>query len=212
MSANPTVTQRFSRKFFRVIPVWKEEWDSRNHTVLPERMYRRTLQAMSDYPDKRLIIHFLQPHRPFIGYPYPDWWKRKSPGETRINVWGSMNERGRSWLSQADRGTLLDLYARNLDQVLPFVKRLQDALPGNTVTTSDHGEAFGDLLHPLVRLRVYGHPGRTRIPALTKVPWLVAESDRMRRAASTGMKTAQEALSEQDEGLIEERLRALGYD
>jgi hypothetical protein len=211
ITANPTVTQLFNQKFHRVISVWKDEWDPRDQTVLPERMYERTLQAITEYPSKRLIIHFLQPHRPFLGYPHPDWWRFKKLGPRYFHVWGDFNERGRSWLGQADRDTLLELYTRNLGLVLPYVRRLQEVLPGLTVVSSDHGEAFGDWLHPLAPIRVYGHPGRTRIGALTKVPWLVSESKSKKSITATPYKGPSESLSDQDEELIEKRLSALGY-
>jgi Sulfatase len=211
ITANPTVTQGFSPRFHKVISVWKDEWDSKYQTVLPERMYERTLQAMAEFPNKRLIIHFLQPHRPFVGYPYPNWWRFKKPGAKYLHIWGDFNERGRSWLGQVDKATLMALYRNNLAMVLPYVKRLQDDLPGLTVITSDHGEAFGDWLHPLVPFRVYGHPSRTRIKALIKVPWLVAESERKKDVTPAPQTVPTEVLSDQDEKLIEDRLSALGY-
>jgi len=211
ITANPTVTQLFNQKFYKVISVWKDEWDSRYQTVLPERMYERVLNAIAEYPNKRLIIHFLQPHRPFVGYPYPDWWRFKKPGVRYFHVWGDFNEKGRSWLAQVDRETLIELYSKNLGLVLPYVRRLQEALPGVTVVSSDHGEAFGDWLYPLAPLHVYGHPGKTRINALTKVPWLVAESEHKKSITAGPAMSPSESLTDEDEELIEKRLSALGY-
>ena len=211
VTGNPNVSATLNDRFFRVIPVWKDGWDAEWKTVLPEVLYRRSLEAMSRYPTKRLIIHFMQPHRPFIGYPYPYWWKRRPVGPKLFYVWGTMNERGRSWLSQADKHTLFDLYRKNLRLALPHVKGLLEALPGKTVVTSDHGEAFGERLHPLLPFSVYGHPGGTRIKALTKVPWLAHESSSERKLDSSADGTAGEQLTREEEELIGQRLGALGY-
>jgi len=56
---------------------------------------------------------------------------------------------------------------------MPYVKKLVDILPGRTVVTADHGEAFGEKIHPLIPIRVYGYPSEIRIPTLVKVPWLI---------------------------------------
>jgi hypothetical protein len=44
-----------------------DEWDSDTHTVMPEDVTRRALELQEEFPDKRLIIHFVQPHLPYLG-------------------------------------------------------------------------------------------------------------------------------------------------
>lgn len=65
--------------FFRVVDVWKTGWDPVKGTVLPEIVTREALKAVRDFPEKRLIIHYLQPHAPYLkfgadcaGFPIPD--------------------------------------------------------------------------------------------------------------------------------------------
>jgi hypothetical protein len=212
VTANPWVTKNFNDKFHAVVPVWKDGWDMENNTVLPGEMYRRAIQANETYPDKRLIIHFVQPHRPFLDYARVDWWKDGAPPFRFRLVWGSVAENGKSLLEVMDRQTMYRFYERNLKLVLPFVRKLLDSLKGVTVVSADHGEAFGELIHPLIPIRVYGHPGHTRIPTLVEVPWLVVESASPKPVGDGAGESGSRHLSEADEELIGKRLSALGYE
>jgi len=59
---------RIDTQFHDVINVWQEEgWDETCRTVMPETMADATRKARAEYPNKRLFVHFLQPHYPFIG-------------------------------------------------------------------------------------------------------------------------------------------------
>jgi len=211
VSANPVVSKLLSDKLFKVVPIWKDGWDPVEDTVLPEYVYERTLEAIEQYPDKRLIVHFLQPHRPFIGYANYNWWKTEIPNRRFALTWGSMSEDGKSLLFSVSTEDLMELYKRNLKLTLPYVRRLLDVLPGTTVVTGDHGEAFGERIHPLLPFSVYGHPGRVRIDALTRVPWFVAESRTKKIIRSEPEIHSTEHLPKEDEDLINERLSALGY-
>lgn len=75
VSANPYINSERTvegfwgaEHFFKVIDVWKGDWDNDRGTVPPERVTRRTLQSIRDYPGKRMIIHYLQPHAPYLGF------------------------------------------------------------------------------------------------------------------------------------------------
>lgn len=212
VTASPWVTKNFHDKFHAIVPVWRDGWDDENHTVLPEEMYRSAIRANEMYPDKRLIVHFVQPHRPFLGYSRVDWWRDKAPPYRFRLVWGSVAENGRSLLEVMDKETLYRFYERNLRLVLPFVRRLLDSLKGVTVVSADHGEAFGELLHPLIPIRVYGHPGHTRIQSLVEVPWLVVKSSVPKPVRAQDEKLQSRPLSTEEEELINQRLSALGYN
>ena len=65
--------------FFQVIDVWKTGWDPIKGTVLPQTITREALKAIRRWPDKKTIIHYLQPHAPYLefgsdcaGFPVPD--------------------------------------------------------------------------------------------------------------------------------------------
>ena len=211
VTANPWVTRHYKGLLHAIVPVWETGWDEENDTVLPETMYRSALEANERFPDKRLVVHFVQPHRPFIGYARVDWWKDRAPAFRFRPVWGSVAEEGRSLLEVMDTATMLRFYERNLRLVLPFVRKLLETLRGVTVVSADHGEAFGEWLHPLVPIRVYGHPGHTRIRCLTRVPWFVAESATPKAVSARPESIRPESLSPEEEELISQRLSALGY-
>lgn len=44
-----------------------DHWDRKTQTVLPEDMVKKAIEVHKKYPDKRLVIHFVKPHLPYIG-------------------------------------------------------------------------------------------------------------------------------------------------
>ena len=52
--------------FFKVDEVWKYGWDYNYGTILPEQMTKSALKQIEDHPDKRIIVHYHQPHPPFL--------------------------------------------------------------------------------------------------------------------------------------------------
>lgn len=177
VTANPQVSVYCKDKFFKLIEVWDDGWDDYYNTVLPKTMYEYCLEAVEKYPDKRFIFHFLQPHHPYLN----------CPEETMSRVMCGKAIKTTDYFTKIYDADLfinpeihnLYNYEYNLRAVLPYVKRLTKYLHGTIVITADHGEAFGEKIHPLLPFRVYGHPYKIKlmIPALTKVPWMVMEND-----------------------------------
>ena len=69
--------------FYKTIDVWKTGWDHQRGTVLPATVTLEALKAIHANPDKRIIIHYLQPHAPYLkfgsecrGFPIPDLQKK----------------------------------------------------------------------------------------------------------------------------------------
>lgn len=54
--------------FYKVIDVWRLCWDENLGTVHPKNVNKFARIAVNTYKDKRIIIHYLQPHAPYIGY------------------------------------------------------------------------------------------------------------------------------------------------
>ena len=132
--------------------------------VTPETVTKAALEAHQNYPNKRLIVHYLQPHHPFIGPTGRENFNQQS--SSLIDV---VKEN-----DQPDK-VLRTAYKENLKLVLPEVKKLLEHLPGKTVVTADHGEMLGDR-HDYVPVRDYGHHKGIFNDATVKVPWLVHES------------------------------------
>jgi hypothetical protein len=169
VTANPWVDKLMEGRFHALVSVWKSGWDERNQTVMPETTFSYAVSAKLAHPRKRLIIHFIQPHHPFIGINFP---RRKKVEPTLL----SMRDLDYQQLIANDE-ELREAHKRNLEQAMPYVERLLKVLPGRTVVTSDHGEALGEWIHPLVPLRVYGHIDHIRIKSLVKVPWLIVNGE-----------------------------------
>jgi hypothetical protein len=75
-----------------------------------------------------------------------------------------------------DQKTHIKIYKENLEIVLEYVEKLLETMPGTTIVTSDHGEAFGERIFPFLPFKLFGHHRRFKIPILMNIPWLVIES------------------------------------
>jgi len=192
VSANPFIWE--CRKFFyKSIYVGSIDEIRTYGTVLPETMLKYALKANKDYPDKRLIIHFVQPHYPFIG-------------EVHINKTGKQNINPFYLLAKGkiEESTLRRAYQSNLKRVLFVVEKLINELQGKTIITSDHGESFGSKVK-IFPIRIYGHSG-PRIKDLVEIPWLIIE-----RCPRKKITMGEEKGSVMDEDKIRTHLQTLGY-
>jgi hypothetical protein len=193
-SANPNISG-LDAKFHDRKRLWESHWDDDLSVVPPGATTDAGMNAIEEHPNKRHIIHYMQPHIPFIG------------------------ERGRELLSQADvadldhgvkfweqarqnstlRQRFWDAYQENLEITLPHVQRLITETDGLAVVTSDHGNELG-------WFGVYGHPGGFYTPGLVIVPWF-RTAYKERRAIESG-----EATSGPNAGAdVTEKLESLGY-
>ena len=196
--------------FHHVENLWRldDAWDDHHYTVFPEPTVEYALRAAEHFPDKRLLVHFVQPHYPFIDAPIemgntfeqgtPDFWNRVARGELEY-----------------DPAELRQAHVRNLQAVLPHVATLLDKLEGKTVVTSDHGNLLGERAFP-IPVREWGHPPSLWLPLLTTVPWLVYEHGTRREIVADEPTTDEtlaneSAISEGDDHGVEEHLRHLGY-
>jgi hypothetical protein len=172
----------------------RDAWDG--YVPSPQSV-TSTARALNErYPNKRLIIHYMQPHTPYLGehkelFTYP----RTQGLREALKV------------SEAGQEELLAAYRDNLRLVLEDVEKLVDELEGKTVISSDHGELLGDRLSP-VPVRWYGHPRRIYADALVKVPWHVV-SDGPRKDVVA--ERPEQELTDVDTEQVEENLRNLGY-
>jgi len=189
IASNGQVSNALDPTFHRMIEVWQTTED----VPYPEDITRAAKAAHRDYPDKRIIAHYLQPHRPFIVSE-----DRFSEGFTD-NPWQALA------VGDVDRDTVWDLYRRNLEVVVDDAFELAESIPGRVVVTSDHGNLVGERTWP-VPIKMYGHPGGIRHPGLIDVPWGVIESDE--RPTITASDVGE---IDADEDGVQEHLADLGY-
>lgn len=197
VTGNPVVSREVKTAFHAFIEVWRSGFDQETGTVPPEPVTEAAIEAHEQYPDKRLIVHYLQPHYPFIGYPdlrYATFGNTEEidagvskPGAK--DVWEALD------LGLVDRDRVWEAYGSNLQQVMDDVDSLLEATDGKRVVTSDHGNLLGERVGGL---RLYGHPPYIYHPAIREVPWAVV---------GDSMSTDDRRV----EADVEEQLESLGY-
>lgn len=201
ISGNPNLANINSR-FFEIAQLWETDWDDELNTAHPEAVANRAVEIAQNHPCKRLIIHFVQPHVPFIG---EKGRKLEQSGFTGGGV--IRNEReSEPVYSQLANGKISaervrEAYVENLKLTFPHIERLVTNLAGRTVITSDHGESFGEW-------GIYGHPDGVFIDCLVTVPWMVHE-DGPRKKIEPGEETV--STEESAENIVNSRLKDLGY-
>lgn len=208
VTGNPYISKHANDSFYALEEVWYHEFDEAVRTVQPESLVSAAEKAHAEYPNKRLIVHFMQPHYPFIGASNLQFsgldidmalHDQTSRDEGPTTPWEALEH------GLVDRSAVWTAYRDNLTYVLKHAFALADHLSGKTVVTSDHGNMIGERTWP-VPLRLYGHPRGVRHPSLTEVPW--GELDGERRDVTTGRA---ETATEVDQEALSDHLRDLGY-
>lgn len=215
VTANPQLErnrENWDVMLHETINVWLEDgWDKATGTVRAETMTNAALDAAERFPNKRLVVHYMQPHYPFV------------PSETEFdkahlqsisgdgsnpageNVW---NQKFMGDLN-ISRNELWSIYVENLEYVLEHVAELLEDLSGRTVITSDHGNYVGERSSP-IPIQEYGHPRGLYDEPVVRVPWLVNESGN-RRITNSGNGKPESETRSIEETIVEDRLQDLGY-
>lgn len=225
VTGNPQVSVRLDDPFHRTIPVWRDGWDDDLNTVPPATMAEATQRAHDEYPNKRIVSHWVQPHYPFIGERGRELLGRQAGIELSKRMAGEEDEETTSdhdtvWdmlrRETASKEAVKEAYAENFDLTLPHVEELLSGLEGRSVVTSDHGNLLGEYPKPCpVPFKLYGHPPGVHADALVTVPWLVVEGEsRKRIVAEEPARTADAGDGSDGADADEqatERLEHLGY-
>lgn len=174
ISGTPMVSSKGARNidgfhngnnFKRIIDAWKM---TEKYRPRPETIYKAVMVSQDLYSDKRRIIHFLQPHYPYLNL--------QDSGMTDIVLkffYKKINSNSYplgyiAW--RYGEKNLKKHYKKILERVLETVSNLVEHLDGKVVISSDHGEMLGESGR-------YGHSGYERWsdfdhPILRNVPWL----------------------------------------
>lgn len=154
----------FKERFHEVFMTFQNGWDDERNTVLPDPVVSDAKTAAKLFPDKRLIVHFMQPHHPMVPFQVGNGFGRYLEADNvPDSVWG-LAEQGK-----VSQGEAWKAYEMNLRYVMPHVERLADFLSerdNKVVLTSDHGNVVGENQR-------YGHPKNSSAKVLRKVPWEV---------------------------------------
>lgn len=143
--------------FHKIINVWNFGWSEKLGTVPPINVNKAVLEVRTE---KRMIIHYAQPHQPYIG---------RSGAFTRSNIpfRAKILHQPINRIHQGSTGKLLpyQAYVETLDLALQRVSELVPHLDGKIIISADHGEMFGEIRGKT------GHPPRVNHKVLREVPW-----------------------------------------
>jgi len=162
--------------FFKVEEVWDYGWDESVKTVHPKEVTKAALNMLNKFPDKRMIVHYNQPHRPY----FTNERLLEADGGTCHTLEGGLWEGVKAHKDGGAFGLvrrkevsieeLREAYGNNLRIVMEEVNKLQKNLTGRVIVTADHGDHLGEY-------HIFGHLRGLRTKVLVKVPWYVLKDD-----------------------------------
>jgi hypothetical protein len=197
VSGNPYTAESLTAdSFSHLDETWRESWDDSTGTIRPRPLTDRFLELHASTDADRYIVHYMQPHIPFIETPLGAGTDRDS--------WGELDTSKTAWerlqVGELSRDRVWKAYRENLELVLADVALLRQQLSTDgLVLTADHGNALGEW-------GVYGHPEGIQIPAIREVPWVPVETDGPGSYEPSPLETAERSAPARDE-----QLAALGY-
>jgi hypothetical protein len=182
---------------------WSEYFD-------PEVVYDLALKSYKKFRNKKMIIHFMQPHAPYYGdnaadlrqdlredgYEFFTWSEDITSCDDDEYMIANLLTAAQSNLITKEE--LRRVYIENLEIVLQYVNDLIERINGKTIITADHGE--------LLQYRL-GHGPNMDVEGLKKVPWQELDYD-CRRNVSEDYPSQTYSHSQSD---VNEQLTALGY-
>lgn len=197
VTANPHSNNLNEDQFEELDEVWRYGWDEKLGTVRAETMTNRAIVEGRHTNTSRLIVHYMQPHYPFIGegttYGKMNPDEMGHDGDLGHNVWTEVAT------GRLARQEVLNAYYENLRYVRDDVRRLIENVDGKMVITADHGNFLGEY-------GLYGHPGYIPAAVLRKVPWEVIECTDKKTEMPLNPKEETSQSS-----AVEDRLADLGY-
>lgn len=173
---------------------WGEE-GPRGHTegmTPPRYVTDRAIQVGREDKYKRLILHYFQPHSPWVANALETGRDLKKHED---DWWGYLTETG-------DVETVWQTYLDDLRYVLDDVEILLENIGAEKVIISaDHGEAFGEY-------GVLGHKIGSLHPKIRRVPWAVTTAEDTHSYTPTIEEPESSEMSREE---LDQQLEALGY-
>jgi hypothetical protein len=203
MVTGNTWTDRYldADRFALLDEVWKYAWDDDLGTVPADAITDRAVRVARDRDPDRLVVHYMQPHHPFVPDPLE--------GDSGMARTGAHSSKTSPWVllrrGAVPVARVREAYEANLRYVLRSVRTLLSNVDGTAVVTADHANLFGEW-------GLYGHPMHTPVPALLTVPWVETTGrDRHTHEPSLSPPTPLPVSRVYGAEGDAERLQALGY-
>jgi len=151
--------------FLHLEEVWRDGWDSEYNTIVPQTVTDRAIALHRELSPDRTIIHYMQPHTPFI--PFPDVAASQVTGP---GIEGDYGKGIAELAKEYGREQLWEFHVENLRYVLDNLELLLSNIEAERVVISaDHGQALGENGE-------WGHNRGTTLDCVRKVPWSVTSA------------------------------------
>lgn len=200
VTGNPFTSQTLDSDDFHTLDeVWRHSWDDEAGVVLPRPLTDSAITHWRENDADRMIIHYMQPHIPFVNFDGVD------SGDHGPSEWGNVNTDD-PWYKvrdgELDRDTAWDAYRDNLEYALDDVELLLKNLDAEDVVLSaDHGNCIGEY-------NLWGHPPKVAIDELREVPWVKTSANDTKSYEPTATQIDETDANEDE---VNERLKSLGY-
>jgi hypothetical protein len=182
-----------------IVHAWSFCNDKELGATPPEFLTKIALQRRDD----RMVIHYNQPHAPYIGdYRLRDIDHDISKEESQIDIYEKIGRYGKKNKTISD-SELRKAYRSNLRRALSSVEELVSKLNRPVVVTSDHGELLGE-----DGRYIHGGPQHRH---LCEIPWYTVNESILGTEDVEDFDEIDEADEDFTERDIEEQLRHLGY-
>ena len=206
VAGTPVLSRCAPGSFHYIVECWQNAINKKLNAPDPKVVTESAVKAHKEFPNKRVVVHYIQPHYPFLKDPDLHFTEFEGTKQWDVdadpragNIWEALRA------GIVNKNEVWSGYRRNLEYILNELDTLLDYVDGRVVISSDHGNLLGELTYP-IPFREYGHPMHSVQPALTTVPWAVNDGERRDivtgEADSTSKATSQE---------IQNHLKALGY-
>lgn len=209
VTANPHFKMIDNNTFHEIISEPISKWNSEYQCVRPHKVTTAAVEAHRKYPNKRIIVHYMQPHDPPLG---PTAEKLRKDAQINGPVSSQNENNGKRIMQLVAEGKISEkaahkAYQETLEIVLDEVNSLLEDITGKIVISSDHGEMFGESPYPLLG-NLYEHYQNPKTIELCGVPWLVVKTSSKRRKIISEDSISSSSVADDE---IEKQLEALGY-
>jgi len=150
---------------------WRHGEDVISHPD-PAYVTKRAIGHARTYNPDRMIVHYSQPHEPYIANALNEGRGEEGLYEYEQNPWDHLR-------NYDDLETVWECYIEDLRMVLRHVQNLLNNHDAeHVIISADHGEAFGEF-------GVYRHPVGVLHPEIRKVPWVSTTAVDMEQLAGS---------------------------
>lgn len=173
-----------------------------------EKVTEHALSYARDNPNKRLIVHYMPPHRPYVnedGDIVIDF-----ENEHTMDTFCNLTHRSSGRPDHVTKKEIKSAYISSVEYILSHINQLVDELDGLTIISADHGEMLAERSRPIPIIE-RSHPRGVYIDQLVKVPWFILEGNDRRTIIEGDSPHNSFYESRKVTEETEEHLRDLGY-